>query len=594
MATGIAATVGGTRRPATARLSGRDSGPFRVALVQILMLSVGIAYVAWALLNEEHLFYGSSVETFVLVGLICVVVGVWLWSRRPRNGTGALLVIVGELVFAAAIGNTSNRWLGLLGYLTAEAPIAALTHVVFAFPAGKLPDVWSKRLVVLAYVSSIGWQIPIFAFGADSSSFRWLHVAGHPSWAMRADDAQSIVSGAILVGATWLLVQRWRVTRPLAARRVVGVAYGYGVFTLASFPVSAQIFRRLAGWSIFSLFEVQQVIVLGVPFVFAAAVLSGALARTVEIEELAGWLGLDSSHRPRLRDALSVALGDPTLELLHELAESNSFVDGDGTPHEAPVPDARRGVVRVGGPSGRAVIVYDAVLIGDSEPVEAAGRVVALAIDNERVTAELLASQAALRASRLRILEHGEQQRRQLAQDLHDGLQGRLVLAAIQAGRLAADGGGDEAARLRDDLAGAVNELRQLVHGVLPPSMMERGLFSAVEDLVDRVPLLSELDLDPGEHPLPWAVASAGYFIIAEALANTIKHAHATRVAVSARVVDDVLRLRVHDDGIGGVHRLGTGLRGIADRAATLAGQFNVDSPVDRFTTITVELPCGS
>ena len=585
-----------TDQPASAaetRLRGHGSQALRRALQMIVVLAAGTTVAEWALLHEAHFSYGWLIEGFAFVGLTCTVVGVWLWRRRPANGTGLLLTVLGVLVLAAATGNVPNRWFSLIGSLSAETPIAAIAHVVLAFPSGVLRDRWSKRLVVLAYLSSVAWQVPIFVFSPDSAGFSWLHVDGHASLTKAADNAQSIVSGAVLVGALLVLVRRWRATKPLAERRVLGLAFGYGIIAVASFPLSAQVFRRVFDWSAYTLFGVQLLIVLGIPFVLAAAMLSGALARTVEIDELATWLASDPSQRTGLRDALADALGDPSLQLLHELRDTNTFVDAAGNVVDLPAGDRRRRLVTIEAVSGRAVIVYDGELIADPAPVEAAGRVVALAIDHERVTAELRASQAALRSSRLRILEHGEEQRRQLAQDLHDGLQGRLVLAAIHAGQLAVRVGDTDAARLRDEIGAAVQELRRMVHGVLPPLMIEQGLFAAVEELVDRVPLRARTDFDDDHSELPWAVALAGYFIVAEAIANTVKHADAASVEVVVRVRDNVLHIGVHDDGVGGATTTGAGLRSMADRVATLAGTLHLDSPTGGGTMVTAELPCG-
>ena len=586
-------TIGHAPRVASQQLHGRGSTSLRAALLFVLTLCVSIATMQWVLVYDAHYFYGWLVARYTAVGLAYVGVGVWLWSRRPANRTGALMAVAGALVLASAAANLPSRWFGLLGLLAAEAPIAALTHLVLAFPSGVLRDRTSRGLVILVYASSIVWQIPIALFGPETAVFPVFHIDGHTVLAALADNAQSIVGGAVLVGAVLVLVRRWRSTHPLAERRVLGIVFAYGTFALASFPISAQVLRRLLHWSVFTLLDVQLVILIGIPIVFTAAVLSGALARTVEIAELAAWLASHPSQRPALRDALADALGDPSVQLLHELPETPGYVDSGGNRVTFPPGGSTRGTVMVDGLTGRAVIVYDAELIPDPAPVDAAGRVIGLAIDHERVTVQLIASQAALRESRLRILEYGDQQRRQLARDLHDGLQGRLVLAAIHAGHLATKPDAIAAEQLRDELSAAIDELRRLVHGVLPPLLLERGLFAAVEDLVDRIPLHARVEIADDPTALPWPVAAGAYFIVAEALANTVKHAHATDVHVALHHVDRVLHIRVQDNGIGGAQPGGSGLQGVADRVSTLAGLLRLDSPSGAGTTLTVELPCA-
>ena len=160
--------------------------------------------------------------------------------------------------------------------------------------------------------------------------------------------------------------------------------------------------------------------------------------------------------------------------------------------------DQRRGYADID-LAGRhvGVIGYDATLIPDAELVRTAGRVLAIAIDRQRLDAELRASHDALRESRSRIVEATDVERRRIARDLHDGLQGRMILLGIRARRLAdrlPDGEEHtEAESVRSGLEVAIDELRNLVHGVMPALLIERGLQAATEELVDRMPIPTEL-----------------------------------------------------------------------------------------------------
>lgn len=181
----------------------------------------------------------------------------------------------------------------------------------------------------------------------------------------------------------------------------------------------------------------QMAAIAGVPVIFLGATLRGAFAPTAEAEELAIWLG-SGPDGPPIADALARALGDPTLTLAYWVRERSAFVDATGAPVELPVGGTpRRGVqsVRVGDELVGA-IAYDPA---DTDPraVAEAAQVVALALRGERLSAELLASQAQLRRSRRRIVRAGDRVRLRIARDLHDGLQGRLVLLGIEAQRLA-------------------------------------------------------------------------------------------------------------------------------------------------------------
>jgi signal transduction histidine kinase len=212
-------------------------------------------------------------------------------------------------------------------------------------------------------------------------------------------------------------------------------------------------------------------------------------------------------------------------------------------------------------------------------------RLVALALDRERLTVEL-------RASRARLVEAGDAERRRIARDLHDGLQSRLVLLAIEAGvgRRSTDD-------LRLGIEAAIDELRALVHGVIPPELTERGLPAAVERLADRMPIDTAIDVAGFERRPSPAVESTAYFVTAEAMANAVKHARAGQLAVTLRHDRQRLRIEVRDDGIGGAGAgtgAGAGVRSIADRVEALGGVVRIESPIGAGTRVTAELPCAS
>ncbi|HST42134.1 MAG TPA: ATP-binding protein [Conexibacter sp.] len=199
-----------------------------------------------------------------------------------------------------------------------------------------------------------------------------------------------------------------------------------------------------------------------------------------------------------------------------------------------------------------------------------------------------------LRASRARLVEAGDAERRRIARDLHDGLQSRLVLLAVQAGIAPLP---EARTELRLGIETAIDELRALVHGVMPAELTERGLPAAVEALADRMPIAVDLDLDKLGRRLPPAVESTGYFVVSEGLLNAVKHARAGALAVGlAQLPHDRLRIEVRDDGIGGVggDAVGHGLRSIADRVEALGGTLRIDSATGAGTRVVVELPCAS
>jgi len=151
-----------------------------------------------------------------------------------------------------------------------------------------------------------------------------------------------------------------------------------------------------------------------------------------------------------------------------------------------------------------------------------------------------------------------------------------------------------QAVDLRRGIDTAAAELRALVHAVMPASLVERGLASATEDLLARVPLRTGLQI-AGLGSLPDPVQSTAYFVLAEAVTNVVKHAGASKVAVRLTAVDGSLDLEVADDGRGGASvDQGTGIRGLVDRVDVLGGTFELSSPPGAGTTLRVRLPTSS
>lgn len=164
---------------------------------------------------------------------------------------------------------------------------------------------------------------------------------------------------------------------------------------------------------------------------------------------------------------------------------------------------------------------------------------------------------------------------------------------ASEPGATAATSAGAE--QLRAGIDAAAGELRTMVHAVLPQPLSERGLWAAVEDLADRMPVPTRLHLEPGAAALPPVVETTAYFVVAEALTNAVKHSAASHLEVRLTHTDGLLVGTVCDDGVGGAAMgAGSGLRGLADRLEALGGRLDVDSPAGGGTRVVAELPCGS
>jgi signal transduction histidine kinase len=206
-------------------------------------------------------------------------------------------------------------------------------------------------------------------------------------------------------------------------------------------------------------------------------------------------------------------------------------------------------------------------------------------------------SRADLAASRARVVTAADETRRRLERDLHDGAQQRLVslaldLRAAQAAVPPEQAGlGAELSRAADGLTSVLNELRELAHGIHPAILTEGGLEPALKALARRCPIPVELDVRTDTR-LPERVEVAAYYIVSETLTNAAKHAEASIVKIDVQAVDQVVRLSVRDDGVGGADPArGTGLLGLKDRIESQGGTSSIQSPLGEGTTLSVELP---
>lgn len=524
-----------------------------------------------------------------------VSVGIVAWRRRPSNPMGCLIVVAGVMLLLATISMTDVPGLVLIGMVAATLALPATLHLLLAFPSGKLRGWRDRLLVVAAYALSTVGQAPLYLFSVDSPFP--LMVLSVDAVALARGIQASI--GAVVTGCTaWVLASRWA-RSDRTQRRVLAPLFAYGLVTVLALQLSGYFPQRMFGVDPLTGFLIQLAVIAGVPIAFGLGMLRGGFARTGELEELGVLLGSTGAARIPLTDTLAQTLGDPTLRLVFWSQEMDTYVTGSGT-IAAPAATGR-GWCDIS-LDGRVIggIDYDAEMIRDRDHVVTAARVVAIAVDRERLVTELRVRTQEVRRSRERLIEVAGTERRRIARDLHDGMQTRLVLLALHAQRL---GGADpedieeRATNLRREVDDAAAELRRVVHDLVPAALIERGLVSALEELADRMPLPTRVEGLLGEVPEP--IADAAYFVVSEALTNVIKHANARSVLVelSTRTHPDGERLviEVRDDGRGGARaRHGGGLQGLTDRVAAVGGTMTVISRQDEGTRLCINLPCAS
>jgi signal transduction histidine kinase len=295
-----------------------------------------------------------------------------------------------------------------------------------------------------------------------------------------------------------------------------------------------------------------------------------------------------------LQDALRTALHDDSLVVAYWLPELGEYVELDGT-----VPETEGRETTEITNHGRRVgaLVHDAAVCEAPELLDEAAAAAALAIENARLQVELRARLEALRASRARLVEAGDAERRRLTRDLHDGAQQRLVSLMIEL-KLASkrfDADPELTRKLLDSAVAnaeaAIDDLRDLAAGIHPAVLSQRGLDAAIESLATRASFPVELESQIHDR-LPLPVETAAYFVVAEALTNVAKYANATYAAVSARVEDGTAVIEIRDDGAGGANASsGSGLRGLADRVGALDGRLVVSSVDGAGTVVQARIP---
>ena len=298
--------------------------------------------------------------------------------------------------------------------------------------------------------------------------------------------------------------------------------------------------------------------------------------------------------------ALREILDDPSLHVYWWDWERRRYVDVDGRVAEpAPVPGAM--VTPIEYPTRKiGAMLHRRRLLESPEFLGAFVPMIRIAMERDRLHRDLVAKLEQLQASRLRIVRAGDEERRRLERNLHDGAQQRLTASLFPLRALRQKAAGDgELESLVDvalgELEGAIEDLRELARGLHPPLLQREGLASALQAGANRSTIPVELDVRIPER-LPPELEAAAYYVCAEAATNTVKHASASRVWLSAVQENGTLTVVVRDDGVGGAcvecgEDQATGLGGLKDRVEALGGVLEVVSPEGQGTLLTATFP---
>ena len=490
--------------------------------------------------------------TFRLVGAAFVACGLIAWRRRPDSYSGLLMTATGFLLFVEPLfAQFDSPQLHVAGDVLEDLwSITIIWLVLTMLSGGRLTATIEKVLVgafVLEFVLEVAWHL-------------FLDDRQLPARQRRRRRRRSDRSGERAARVSGLRGDGGRRRRALQAR-ITGrparpAAERDGHHALLLFAVVQRRSRVWLQWlAVLSL--------LTIPAGFLVGLLRSRLARG-GLADL--FRRLPTMRSEELQPALAQVLGDPTVEIVR------------GHPH----PDDGRGAAVI---NDDTALVYDASLDDDPELIEAVVSAAAIALES--------------RARLGRIVTAGDDERRRLERNLHDGAQQRLVALAMQLRLVQHEIHTDPAAAqalvdgASKELALSLEELRELARGI-HPAVLDHGLEPALYSLASQATVPTDVAYD-AEGRLPEPIELAAYFVTSEALANVGKYARADSASVRVAHRDGALVVEIADDGIGGADAArGSGLRGLADRVEALDGRLRVVSPPGAGTVVRAELPCAS
>jgi signal transduction histidine kinase len=507
-----------------------------------LVLAAGLALGVAA---EWTAYAGDAAETAAdaAVGIGLLAAGRLAWAARRQSRVGVILAAAGFAWFLGTFG-------GWALYLHR----GVLAHLILSFPEGRLPSRAQRAQVLAAYAYAAIYPL------ADS-------------------DHVTLVFAAGLLAAA---AHRYAVTRgPERAARLSALVAATGFSAVLCLSAATQLADAGTGNTLLWLYDAT-VLLIGVG-------LAVDLVRQRWVPATVAGLVIDlgdPGSAGTLGERLVQALGDPTLRIAYFVPETGGYADEAGRPIALPGADDGRAVTVIeddGHPV--AALVHDPAVLDDPALVRGAASATRLVVSNVRLQAEIRARLAEVAASRLRIVQAADAQRRRLERELREGPGHRLAQIAV-----ILDECGPAIAGARAELDEARSDVRELALGIHPAALTDRGLANALTELAARARLPVTVDAPPRR----WQpnVEAAAYFLCAEALTNVAKYARASRASVRVEERGGRLRVSVADDGVGGADpSLGSGLRGLADRVDALGGELRVTSEPGAGTDVAAEMP---
>ena len=585
----------------------RAAGQRPYVLLGLTGFFAGLA-AGWLIATSNHLVYSVPYAILDAVEVwSSVAIGLYYWSNRPTSRLGNLLVAFGFSNAAIGLQGSSNPLISNLGVL-AEVPVLIL--IVWLILVYQRPRLGGSGRWILA-----GWGSLVMALYGP---WLLLHPTVMTPTALGACNANCPANPLLLVSAPGTLepllsrpVGAWRIgafillavvflryfptiRRSATERQVMlPVLVIFSIWLLGSTAYGAvQLTDRESQVVFWALYHGRAIF----PFGFLAGLIASEMLTASSLRTVIRQL--DSGSRLNEEATLADALSDPDIKLAFWIPASDQFVDTDGAHVGPPTPNSgrvmtefRRGGQLIGG------IISDAAISQHPELLEAAARVVSIAVDKRRLEGDLKTARENLSNSRAESAAATETQRRRIERDLHDSLQQELLAVDMRV-QLARNLTQDVALRDRltgisEDLALARQNMRDIARGLQPANVLAQGLTPPLAEAAQRAPIPVVFRAS-GVGRYPADVEAAIYFCCLEALQNAEKHGgQDTHASIDIIGSDDALSFTVRDGGRGfdQTRAQGQGLRNMFERMNGIGGWLTIESRAGQGTTISGGIP---
>ena len=580
-----------------------------VSLVQkVVAVAIApmVAVTLWLALTSDHLEKPAAAGVYwgYLIAA-SMAIGLYWWVSRPASRFGSLLVAFGVLTWMVSWQGADEPLLFDIGVL-AEAPFFVLTFYLFlAYPMGRLEPRaarWLMAALVLGVLAFfLPWALfsPVIAGGgpltrcAPACPENVLQIATAPKLVEVAGKAETYTALAITLAVLIVYAIRFRRASRPQRRALMAIT----VTSLLFLP--AYFIYNFAAWILFLDQDTLDTLAWGIvatrvllPLGFLVALWQAGHFAANALQTLLEKLATRPTPA-QWSDTVAAALDDDAFQLGYHDPVAGRFREPGGGELEPPAPPGRAWVPVERDRRPVAAMMIDESLTEDPELVRAATSATLLAVENGGLEGEL-------RASRKRILEAGHAERRRIERDLHDSAQQRLVALRIHlelaSGTLDHEAGRETFERLGGEVEAAIDELREVAHGLHPQALAQAGVGPALKGVAIRADnRIVVVDALPRQSD---PVETAIYFCCLECLQNVAKHAgQDAKVIISLGQDDDRVSFAVEDDGAGfdpATVPRGAGLTNLGDRLAAVGGTLRIDARPGRGTRIEGELPAAS